>query len=86
MCSISSENLGPQSSNTDIRQLSEVDCKEWLVHYRQLYAPSVVNNSIGVMRAIFQEAVDAGASVTNPAITLKRTKVRPEKTQTAVAG
>jgi integrase len=63
----------------DIRQISETDCKEWLVRYRQHYAPSVVNNSIGVLRAVFQEAADVGARTGNPAEELKRAKVRPKK-------
>jgi hypothetical protein len=51
----------PELVHLDIRKISEHDCKEWLVRYRQHYAPSVVNNSIGVLQAIFKEAVDVGA-------------------------
>ena len=69
----------PSVQEMDVRQITETDCKEWLVRYRQHYAPSVVNNSIGVLRAIFQEAVDVGARVGNPAAALKRSKVRPKK-------
>ena len=63
----------------DVRQINDTDCKEWLVRYRQHYAPSVVNNSIGVLRAIFQEAVEVGARTGNPATVLKRSKARPKK-------
>jgi hypothetical protein len=51
----------PGLPGKDVRQISEHECKEWLVRYRQHYAPNVVNNSIGVLRAIFKEAVDVGA-------------------------
>ena len=63
----------------DVRQIDDSDCKEWLVRYRQHYAPSVVNNSIGVLRAIFQEAVEVGARTGNPSTVLKRSKARPKK-------
>ena len=69
----------PTVLNKDIREINDQDCKKWIVRYRELYAPSVVNNSIGVMRAIFQEAVDVGARFNNPATELKRSKVRPKK-------
>ncbi len=69
----------PRVLEQDIREVGEQACKEWLNRYRQRYAPSVVNNSIGVMRAVLQEAVDAGALFGNPAVTLKRAKVRSKK-------
>ena len=63
----------------DIREVGEHACKEWLNRYRQRYTPSVVNNSLGVMRAVLQEAMDAGALFGNPAGALKRAKVRSKK-------
>src|SRR5215472_5738787 len=57
----------PELKNVDVRQLSERDCQKWLSKFQQRYAPSVVNNSIGTMRGVFQEAVNAGARFENPA-------------------
>lgn len=51
----------PQLFRSDIREISERDCEAWLARYRSHYAPSVVNNCIGVMRGVFTEAVSAGA-------------------------
>ena len=62
-----------------MRQIGDTECKEWLVRFRQHYAPSVVNNGIGVLRAIFQEAADVGARTGNPATVMKRSKMRPKK-------
>jgi hypothetical protein len=45
----------------DARKTTERDCEEWLYRYQRKYAPSVVNNSIGTLRAIFDEAVRAGS-------------------------
>jgi len=66
----------PELKNADIRQITERDCQNWLSKFQQRYAPSVVNNSIGTMRGVFQEAVNAGARFENPAVNLKRVKVR----------
>jgi integrase len=69
----------PGVLDRDIRRIGQADCQEWLGRFRQQYAPSVVNNSIGVLRAVFREAVGAGAHSENPAAVLKRAKVRAKK-------
>ncbi len=51
----------------DIKKLDEADCKLWLSHFREHYAPSVVNGGIQILRSIFQEAVAVGARFSNPA-------------------
>lgn len=65
----------------DVQKVTDRDCREWLSQYEQRYAPSVVNNSIGTLRAIFQEAVNAGARYSNPAAQLSRLKVRTRRPQ-----
>jgi hypothetical protein len=39
----------------------------------------VVNKSIEILRAVFQEAAEVGARSGNPAMVLKRSKARPKK-------
>jgi len=68
----------PELKQADIRKVNERDCQRWLFRFQQNYAPTVVNNSIGTLRAIFQEAVNAGARFENPATNLKRVKIRPK--------
>jgi integrase len=63
----------------DVRGISEGDCKKWSTRFRRRYAPSVVNGAIGVLRAVFNEAVETGARFGNPAAGLKRAKLRPKK-------
>jgi hypothetical protein len=41
--------------------------------------PSVVNNAIATLRAIFQEAISTGARFNNPAAGLARIKLRPKR-------
>jgi integrase len=65
----------PTLCETDIRKVSERDCEEWLANYQKHYAPTVVNNSIAILREIFQEAIRAGARFNNPAATLSRVRV-----------
>jgi len=63
----------------DVRKVSERDCQEWLVRFQKQYAPSVVNNAIGTLRAVFAEAVNSGARFGNPAANLSRMRIRPKR-------
>lgn len=60
----------------DSRKTTERDCEDWLQRYQRKYSPSVVNNSIGTLRAIFDEAIRAGSRYSNPAVTLQPAKIR----------
>ena len=51
----------PELAMMDISKVTDRDCEEWLVKFRKSYAPSVVNNGIAGLRAIFKEAISAGA-------------------------
>ena len=64
---------------TDVRKVSERDCQEWLVRFQKQYAPSVVNNAIGTLRAVFAEGVDSGARFGNPAANLSRMRIRAKR-------
>jgi len=68
----------PELKNADVRKITERDCQRWSLTFQQQYAPTVVNNSFGTLRAIFRTAVDAGARFENPAGSLRRVKVRPK--------
>jgi hypothetical protein len=46
----------PSLFETDVRKVSERNCEDWLIRFQQQYAPTVVNNSIGTLRAVFDEA------------------------------
>jgi integrase len=60
----------------NIRTITERECAEWFRKFQERFAASVVNNSIGTLRAIFNEAIDCGARFTNPAARLKRLRIR----------
>jgi integrase len=59
----------------DMRRVTERDCEDWLTRYQKLYAPTVVNNSVGTLRGVFDEAVKTGARFNNPAANLTRVRV-----------
>jgi integrase len=69
----------PGLMEMDVRKVSERDCELWLTRYQQQYAPTVVNNSIGTLRAVFDEAIRTGARFNNPAAGLSRVKVRQKQ-------
>ena len=69
----------PSLFETDVRKISLRDCEVWLSRYQQRYSPTVVNNSIGTLRAIFDEAIRTGARFNNPAVNLSRMKIRQKR-------
>ena len=69
----------PELFDIDVRKVSERDCQEWLARYQRRYAPSVVNNSIGTLRAVFEQGVASGARFSNPAANLSRLRVRGKR-------
>src|ERR1700720_3031051 len=69
----------PALFETDVRKVSERDCENWLTRFQQQYAPTVVNNSIGTLRAVFDEAIGTGARFNNPAAALSCVKVRQKR-------
>jgi integrase len=69
----------PALTETDVRKVSERDCENWFARYQQRYAPTVVNNSIGTLRAVFDEAISTGARFNNPAAGLSRVKIRQKR-------
>lgn len=71
----------PALFDTDVRKISERDCENWLVRYQQQYAPTVINNSIGTLRAVFDEAIASGARFSNPAASLRRAKIQQKRLQ-----
>jgi integrase len=73
------ERSWPALFGTDVRRVSERDCQDWLLRFQKQYAPSVVNNAIGTLRAVFAEAVNSGARFGNPATNLSRMRIRTKR-------
>jgi len=66
----------PQIKTIDIRKIGKSECKDWSLRFGKIYAPSRYNSAVGIMRAIFNIAVEGGIIYSNPAMSLKRARVR----------
>ena len=75
----------------DVRKISKSDCMQWAAAFRQKgtqfkargakeahsgISPERFNNTVGTLRAILQIAVDAGARYGNPAVEIKKARIR----------
>lgn len=66
----------PGILDKNVRKITGRECAEWFRQFQKRFAPSVVNNSLGTLRATFAEAIERGARFNNPAAHLKRVKIR----------
>lgn len=71
----------PGLQDTDIRNVAERDCLEWAARFNRAYSPSVYNNTVGTLRHILDLAVAEGARYGNPALRIKKAKIRPRVLQ-----
>jgi len=65
----------PGLDDTDVRKLSENDCRQWAARYAKQASPTNYNNTLIVLRAILAIAVEQGIRYSNPAEKLKRVRV-----------
>ncbi|MGA9779122.1 MAG: site-specific integrase [Verrucomicrobiia bacterium] len=63
-------------AQTDVAQISKSDCLSWAAQYGQAASPSAFNNTVGTLKLILDVAVEAGARYDNPAVHIKRKKIR----------
>jgi integrase len=66
----------PQLAETDVSQISKSDCLNWAAEYGLKASPSAFNNTVGTLKLILDIAVEAGARYDNPAVHIKRKKIR----------
>jgi integrase len=66
----------PGLREKDIRKISERECLQWASRFGKDYSPSVFNNTIGTLRHILNVAISEGARYGNPALVIKKAKVR----------
>jgi integrase len=66
----------PGILSRDVRRFSSSECKTWAAELSRRYSPSRYNGTVGVLRAIFKVALEAGALYRNPAESIQRAKVR----------
>jgi integrase len=66
----------PELRDADVKRISERDCRSWAAKFFREYSANRSNNTLMVLRDLFDIAVESGMIYTNPARAVKRAKVR----------
>jgi integrase len=66
----------PGLNETEIRKITQNDCKEWARNYGKTVSPTRYNNTVSVLRHVLNVAVERGVVYSNAAATVKRAPVR----------
>jgi integrase len=61
---------------TEVRKITQTDCREWARAYRKTVSPTRYNNTVSVLRHVLNVAVEAGVVYSNAAGNVKRAPVR----------
>ena len=69
----------PGLSETEIRKITQTDCKEWARAYGKTVSATRYNNTVSVLRHVLNVAVEAGVVYSNAAAAVKRAPVRGKK-------
>jgi integrase len=70
------EKSWPELPSLELRQVSREACENWAGANKDLMSPSCFNNTISLIRSLFDIAIKKGARRTNPADDLKRASLR----------
>ena len=66
----------PGLNETEVRRITQTDCKKWAGTYAKTASPTNYNNTVALLRHVLNVAIEAGVIYSNPAATLKRTAIR----------
>jgi integrase len=66
----------PGLNETEVRKITQTDCKEWARAHGKTVSPTRYNNTISVLRHVLNVAVEAGVVYSNAAAAVKRAPVR----------
>jgi integrase len=69
----------PGLEKLDMAKITKTDCLNWAAKFGQEQAPSTFNHSLGILRQVFEIAVESGARYDNPANSIKRVRERLQK-------
>jgi len=71
----------PGLEKIEVRKISKHDCLAWAAAFGAKACPSNFNNTVGSLRMVIDEAVDAGARYDNPARFIKKLRIRQKELQ-----
>src|SRR5207247_2111646 len=66
----------PGLNETEIRKITQADCKKWASAYAKKASATRYNNTVSVLRHVLNLAVEAGVVYSNAAAVMKRAAVR----------
>lgn len=66
----------PELQTTELRKVSVEQCQHWAGKIQSAMSPTRFNNSVSLLKAIFEIAIKKGVRRSNPAAELKRQRVR----------
>jgi len=66
----------PRLNETEVRKITQADCKKWATVYAKKASPTNYNNPIALVRHVLAIAIEAGVLYSNPAAVLKRAAIR----------
>jgi integrase len=66
----------PGLNETEVRKITQADCKKWASAYAKTASPTRYNNTVAVLRHVLNVAIEAGVIYNNPAAVVKRAAVR----------
>jgi integrase len=69
----------PGLAEREIRRISSAECLEWSVQFVKSASPTRFNNTVAALRHVFQVALGAGILYRDPAMRLKRARIRPKQ-------
>ena len=78
-CLLALKKSWPGLNETEVRKITETDCKEWARGYRKAVSPTRYNNTVSVLRHVLNVAVEAGVVYSNAAVAVKRAPVRSKE-------
>ena len=66
----------PTLNETEVRKITQADCKKWAAAYAKSASPTRYNNTVAVLRHVLNIAIEAGVIYSNAAAAAKRTPIR----------
>src|SRR5436309_1575817 len=69
----------PSLSETEVRKITQTDCREWARAYGKTVSPTRYNNTVSVLRHVLDVAVEAGVVYSNAAAAVKHAPVRSKE-------
>ena len=69
----------PELAAKEVRRITPEACRDWSARYAKTASDNRYNNSIGLLRHVFDVAIKAGILYANPARDLERVTVRAKK-------